>query len=62
MTPVQVNWLTLVLAPLAVVGLAVALTAARSAARKGEQPGAGGGIQRGAGDVLARVDACRAGP
>lgn len=36
MTPVQVNWLTLVLAPLSVVGLLVAFVAARSAAGRGE--------------------------
>ncbi|KUL33538.1 hypothetical protein [Streptomyces regalis] len=46
MTPVQVNWLTLVLAPLAVVGLVVAFTAARSAAKKGEpMPGWGKVVQ-----------------
>ncbi|MDO0913346.1 hypothetical protein QQM39_21610 [Streptomyces sp. DT2A-34] len=46
MTPVQVNWLTLVLAPLAVVGLVVAFTAARSAAKRGEpMPGWGKAVQ-----------------
>lgn len=46
MTPVQVNWLTLLLAPLAVVGLVVAFTAARSAAKRGEPtPGWGKAVQ-----------------
>lgn len=46
MTPVQANWLTLVLAPLAVVGLVVAFVAARSAARRGEpMPGWGKAVQ-----------------
>lgn len=36
MTRVQVDWLTLLLAPIAVVGLVVAFTARQSASRKGE--------------------------
>ncbi|MFE5816071.1 hypothetical protein [Streptomyces sp. NPDC056479] len=46
MTPVQANWLTLLLAPIAVVGLVVAFTAARSASRRGEpMPGWGKTVQ-----------------
>jgi hypothetical protein len=36
MTPVQVDWLTLLLAPFAVVGLLVALPAMRSAIKSGK--------------------------
>ncbi|MER5227223.1 hypothetical protein [Streptomyces flaveus] len=36
MTTVQVNWMTLVLSPIVVVGLVVAFFAARSAAKAGE--------------------------
>ncbi|WP_369170759.1 hypothetical protein AB5J49_24475 [Streptomyces sp. R28] len=46
MTPVQINWLTLILAPLGVIGLLVAFTAARSAAGRGEpMPGWGKAVQ-----------------
>ncbi|MGW6905915.1 hypothetical protein [Streptomyces sp. NPDC054940] len=36
MTQVQVDWLTLLLAPIGVIGLLVAFTARQSASRKGE--------------------------
>jgi hypothetical protein len=36
MTPVQVDWLTLLLAPFALVGLVVAFPAIRSAIKRGE--------------------------
>ncbi|MET9965256.1 hypothetical protein ABZZ80_04850 [Streptomyces sp. NPDC006356] len=36
MTRVQIDWLTLLLAPLAVAGLLIAFTARQSAARRGE--------------------------
>ncbi|NUP20677.1 MAG: hypothetical protein HOZ81_32280 [Streptomyces sp.] len=46
MTRVQIDWLTLVLAPLAVIGLVVAFTAARSATKRGEpMPGWGKAVQ-----------------
>ncbi|MFF6979172.1 hypothetical protein ACFZAV_15815 [Streptomyces sp. NPDC008343] len=46
MTPVQVNWLTLLFAPIAVIGLVVAFVAARSAAQRGEPaPGWGKAVQ-----------------
>ncbi|AZQ36131.1 hypothetical protein EJ357_23790 [Streptomyces cyaneochromogenes] len=46
MTPVQVNWLTLLLAPIAVVGLVVALGAKLSSSRRGEpMPGWANAVQ-----------------
>ncbi|WP_328439607.1 hypothetical protein OHA71_25620 [Streptomyces sp. NBC_00444] len=46
MTPVQVDWLTLLLAPFALVGLVVAFPAIRSAIKRGEPaPGWAKGIQ-----------------
>ncbi|MGY0059020.1 hypothetical protein ACWY4P_21105 [Streptomyces sp. LZ34] len=36
MTPVQVDWLSLVLGPIVVVTLAIAFFAARSASKRGE--------------------------
>lgn len=46
MTPVQINWLTLLFAPIGVVALLVAFSAARSAAKRGEpMPGWGKAVQ-----------------
>ena len=46
MTPVQADWLTLLLAPIGVVGLVVAATARISASRRGEpMPGWANAVQ-----------------
>ncbi|MFI1331113.1 hypothetical protein ACH4U7_13415 [Streptomyces sp. NPDC020845] len=46
MTPVQVDWLSVLLGPIVLVGLALAFFAARSASRRGEpMPGWGKAVQ-----------------
>jgi hypothetical protein len=46
MTPVQVDWLSVLLGPIAIVALVLAFSARRSAAKKGEpMPDWGKGVQ-----------------
>ncbi|OPF78705.1 hypothetical protein VT50_0218265 [Streptomyces antioxidans] len=46
MTPVQVNWLSIVLGPIAVIALLSAFSAQRSAVKRGESmPGWGKAVQ-----------------
>ncbi|MEO3849390.1 hypothetical protein ABGB09_17410 [Streptomyces sp. B8F3] len=52
MTPVQVNWLSLVFGPVAVVLLLTALTANRSATRRGDRVPGWAKAAQGVGAVL----------
>jgi hypothetical protein len=53
MTPVQVDWLSILLGPIVLVTLAIAFFAARSASKRGEPMPGWGKVVQGVGIALA---------